>query len=305
MRSSSRHSRGFTLVELLVVIAIIGILIALLLPAVQQAREAARRMQCSNNLKQIGLGLHNYHDTYLALPAGYIYRGGNGKSNYGWSVAILPFIEQQNFYDALDPGNIPLYDRYHSGSTAADKALLQQRIDAYICPSDAAPELAESQKFSSTDRFDVAVSNYVGCAGWSNTPGYPVKDNDAGGMLWGNSFKNLSACTDGTSNTLLVAEREYPKGHAATWLGAGKNDSYGNQATLRTLFRAAFRMNFDYAAAGSPQNAGKGWSSLHPGGVMTLTTDASVHFLSETTDRNNVLKPLSLRNDGNVFASPF
>lgn len=298
-------NKGFTLVELLVVIAIIGVLIALLLPAVQQAREAARRMSCSNNMKQIGIALHNYHDTYLALPAGYLYRGGNGKCNYGWAVSILPFVEQQNFYENLNPGKIPLYNRYTGSATNADKALLQHRLEAYICPSDAAPDLAKSMKFSSTDRFDVAVSNYIGCAGWSNTPHYPVKDQDAGGLLWGNSFLNFSDITDGTSNTLLVSEREYPRGHAATWLGAGKNDSYGNSATLRTLFRAGFTINFDYAAAGSPENAGKGWSSLHPGGVMTLTADASVHFIPETTDKNNVLKPLSLRNDGNVFKSPF
>ncbi|MCC9608178.1 DUF1559 domain-containing protein [Blastopirellula sp. JC732] len=262
-------------------------------------------MSCSNNLKQIGLALHNYHDTYLAFPAGYLYRGGNGKCNYGWAVAILPFVEQGNFYEQLDPGNTPLYTRYSSSSTAADKALLQTRLEAYICPSDAAPKLAASQKFSSTDRFDVAVSNYVGCAGWSNTPNYPIRDLDAGGLLWGNSFLNMADITDGTSNTLFVAEREYPKGHAATWLGAGRNDSYGNESTLRTLFRAAFTMNFDYAAAGQPQNAGKGWSSLHPGGVQALTADASVHFIPETTNKNNVLQPLSLRGDGKAFDSPF
>jgi len=304
MRSKNMN-RGFTLVELLVVIAIIGVLIALLLPAVQQAREAARRMQCSNNMKQIGIALHNYHDTYGAFPAGWLYRGGNGKCNYGWAVAILPFIEQQNFYDQLDPGNIPLYDRYTGSASNADKALLQQRLEAYICPSDAAPELAESQKFGNTDHFDVAVSNYVACAGWSNTPDYPIKDLDSGGIFWGNSFLNFSDITDGSSNTLLVSEREYPKGHAATWLGVGRNNSYGNQSTLRTVFRAAFRMNYDYAEAGAPQNAGKGWSSLHPGGVMSLTADASVHFIPETTDRNNVLRPLSLRDDGNPFEPPF
>ncbi|MFN3149942.1 DUF1559 domain-containing protein [Bremerella sp.] len=302
---ATNFKKGFTLVELLVVIAIIGVLIALLLPAVQQAREAARRMQCSNNMKQIGIALHNYHDTYRAMPAGWIYRGGNGQCNYGWAVAILPFIEQQNFYDQLDPGNIPLYDRYNSSSTAADKALLQQRLEAYICPSDAAPELAKSQKFGATDHFDVAVSNYVACAGWSNTPNYPIRDLDAGGLFWGNSYLNFSDITDGTSNTLMIAEREYPKGKAATWLGVGRNHSYGNEATLRTVFRAAFTMNFDYAAAGQPQNAGKGWSSLHPGGVMSLTADASVHFIPETTDKNTVLRPLSLRDDGTPFEAPF
>ncbi|MBI1248632.1 DUF1559 domain-containing protein [bacterium] len=297
------HARGFTLVELLVVIAIIGVLIALLLPAVQQAREAARRMSCSNNIKQIGLAMHNYHDTYLALPSGYIYRGGNGKCNYGWCVAILPFIEQQNFYSQLNPGSVPLYNRYTSSATATDKALLQTQIQAYVCPSDAAPKLCKDTNFGSSI-FDVAVSNYVGCAGWSSTPSYPVKDGDCGGLLWGNSYLNLKEVTDGTSNTMLVSERSYPLDHAATWLGVGRNDSYANTATLRTLYRAGFKINFDYAAAGSPENLGKGWSSLHPGGVMILTADASVHFLPETTN-TTVLQALSYRSDGNVFASPY
>lgn len=301
---SRNHFRGFTLVELLVVIAIIGVLIALLLPAVQQAREAARRMTCSNNMKQIGLAMHNYHDTYLALPAGYIYRGGNGKCNYGWCVNLLPFIEQQNFYDQLDPGSIPLYNRYTSSATAADKALLQAPIDAYICPSDSGPDLCKDTAFG-TSIFDIAVSNYVGCAGWSNTPSYPTQAGDCGGMLWGNSYLNLKDCTDGTSNTLLVSEREYPRDHAATWLGVGNNNSYGNNGTLRTLFRASFTINFDYTAAGQAQNLGKGWSSLHPGGVMALMTDASVHFLPETTDKTSVLQPMSHRNDGTPFEAPY
>jgi prepilin-type N-terminal cleavage/methylation domain-containing protein/prepilin-type processing-associated H-X9-DG protein len=299
------QKRGaFTLVELLVVIAIIGVLVALLLPAVQAAREAARRSSCTNNLKQIGLGMHNHHDTLNQLPSGYLYRGGAGKANYGWAVLILPYMEQGNFYEQLNPLDIPLYDRYKSGAAAADQALLQTKLKVYRCPSDTGGDLATSVNFGSTNHFRVALANYVGCAGWSATPSYPTHDRDCGGMLWGNSKLNMSACTDGTSNTLLVAERRFRQDHAATWVGVGRNDSYGNEGTLRTLFRATFTMNFNYAAAGSPENAGKGWSSEHPGGINVCLLDGSVRFLSQNTNATAVLQPMSLRSDGMTFELP-
>ena len=303
--SPNRLSRSaFTLIELLVVIAIIAILIGLLLPAVQKVREAAARLSCTNNLKQIGLGMHNYHDANSELPSGYLYRGGNGKPNYGWAVLILPYIEQQSLYNQLNPIKTPLYNRYKSGYTATDKLLLQSRLKGYRCPSDSGPDLANDLNFGSTNRFRVALSNYVGCAGWSNTPSYPTKAGDSGGLLYGNSSLNFSSCTDGLSNTILVSERRYRDDHAATWVGVGKNDSYGNNGTLRTLFRAAFTMNFNYKAAGSPQNTGKGWSSEHTGGVNVTLGDGSVRFLRDSTPKTAVLMPMSLRNDGKPFQLP-
>src|SRR5262245_49230386 len=114
---------GFTLVELLVVIAIIGILVALLLPAVQAAREAARRMQCGNNLKQIGLALHNYHDTFKSLPIGLLGAGAgqptpsSADDGFGWGCALLPFLEQQALYDRVRPNGTPsVFVRFHTGS---------------------------------------------------------------------------------------------------------------------------------------------------------------------------------------------
>jgi hypothetical protein len=123
-------------------------------------------------------------------------------------------------------------------------------------------------------------------------------------MLWGNSYLGLRDCLDGTSNVFLVSERDYVH-HAATWVGVGRNDSYGNEGTLRTLFRASFTLNYDYTGVGQPQNQGKGAASLHPGGVQFLLCDASVHFVSESTNKDDILRLLSLRADSEPVETPW
>lgn len=300
-------ARGFTLVELLVVIAIIGVLIALLLPAVQQAREAARRMQCTNHLKQIGLAIHNYHDTYGALPAAWVHRGGGGRANYGWATAILPFMEQTSLYDSLEPGRIALFNRYTSSSTNEDKRLLQTVVDGYRCPSDVTGPLNDKIKFGSTNHFNIATANYVCNLGTTATQGTVKSD----GVFYGSSYLGLKDIVDGTSNTLMISERDGSDSSAsgqnfcaAVWAGVGHNTSIGNQAVGRTGFRSGFVINFDYTAAGAPQNMGKGMASLHPGGVNILLCDGSVRFLPETADRNGVVIPMSRRQDGVVVTLP-
>jgi prepilin-type N-terminal cleavage/methylation domain-containing protein len=301
--------RGFTLVELLVVIAIIGILVALLLPAVQAAREASRRTQCNNNLKQIGLGIHNYHDTYKSYPYGYYYSGTNGQAGYGWGVSILPFIEQQTLYTQLNPDVISLAARITSG-TAQDKALVATPLPSYRCPTDTAKE-SFSGWFSQANSWNLGTSNYVACAGWAggnpaNSPPdtyyYPIQSKDSGGMFFGNSWLRHNDCIDGTSMTLMVAERDYERNRAATWVGAGKNDGYGGNETLRCVFRAAFAINYDYVTKDTA-NISKGWSSLHPAGLNVVLMDASVQFLSQTTDLR-VKQCMSLRKDGITFTNP-
>jgi prepilin-type N-terminal cleavage/methylation domain-containing protein/prepilin-type processing-associated H-X9-DG protein len=296
------RGRGFTLVELLVVIAIIGVLVALLLPAVQAAREAANRSSCNNNLKQIGIALHNYHDTHKALPAGYIYVSGNGQPEWGWAVAILPFMEEGALFDALRQQTLRLNQVYKSGAPATDQALLQTVIDGYRCPSDQTQKLANNQAFGSSDYFKVAKSNYVACAGWSATPTYPIKDGDCGGMFWGNSYLGFADAIDGLSNTILVGERAYYN-HAAAWAGAGRNDSYGREGTLRTLYRGVFKINYDYVKIDA-SNIGKGLSSEHPGGVNVVLGDGSVRFVPETVDMSKVMPALVYRADGNPVALP-
>ena len=106
-------------------------------------------MSCQNNLKQIGLGMHNYHDAIMELPSGYLYSGGNGKTNYGWAVLILPYIKQGPFSNQLNPIQVPLYKRYKSSATPTDIALLQQTFKIYRCPADTGPPLATDLSFGS------------------------------------------------------------------------------------------------------------------------------------------------------------
>jgi len=131
---------GFTLVELLVVIAIIGVLVALLLPAVQSAREAARRMSCGNNFKQIGIALHNYHDAYQKLPPGWIMQATSPENSagWGWPTFILPYVEQQNLYDRLQVNQLALMDVM---GNAALRPLAQTKLKSYRCPSDVVKDL--------------------------------------------------------------------------------------------------------------------------------------------------------------------
>jgi prepilin-type N-terminal cleavage/methylation domain-containing protein len=212
MPRTTRLSRAFTLVELLVVIAIIGVLVALLLPAVQAAREAARRLQCSNHLKQIGLAMHNYHDAMRTFPSGTIV-----SNTLSWRVFILPQMEQQTLYErfSFDSG---LWNggTNNEGPNKLIHAL--NKIPGYLCPS-AEREMAGngSSRLSNPTR-ETYVSHYYGVAGPVGTN--PVTGNPyshaatpgghggfaEGGILYRNSSVSVGAVRDGTSKTLLVGE---------------------------------------------------------------------------------------------------
>jgi prepilin-type N-terminal cleavage/methylation domain-containing protein len=217
--------RGFTLVELLVVIAIIGVLVALLLPAVQAAREAARRMQCSNNLKQIALGLQNYHDTYLSLPYGARARyvnntpannmGAVGPSFY---VGLLPFCEQKNLFDRIDSleKTGQTFSSVSTNNTTIGGVCGNAKIPWMLCPSSPLPQMEIP-----TGGLPLTVPSYVGIAGATNgdqqpgaadfredrtSPGPASGTLSQGGMLTINRAFNLKDATDGTSNVIVVGE---------------------------------------------------------------------------------------------------
>lgn len=208
-----RISRGFTLIELLVVIVIIGMLIALLLPAVQAVREAARRMQCQNNLKQIGLAIHNYHDTHNHFPSGYMSRFDNSGNDlgpgWGWATAILPQLEQSALFEQIQ------FDK--SIEDAANSVTRTITVSTYLCPSDSTQAIWTAKRYETAGNIlqtvcDVASSNYVGVYGTSE-PGV-----DGNGCFSRDVNLRFADIVDGSSHTLLVGERSAHLG-PATWAG--------------------------------------------------------------------------------------
>ncbi len=267
---------GFTLIELLVVIAIIAILIALLVPAVQKVREAAARTQCGNNLKQIGLACHAYHDTYRKLPQGWVTLPGNEPGRgWAWGALILPFIEQAPLYRNLNPvlnppGNAP----------QSSNPLTQTPIAVYTCPSDANGNI-----------LNVWYDNY----GKSNYVCNRTLFGPADGTVYGAAGtpinKRLTDITDGTSNTIMVGERDSYLTFGAVWIA----HAYGTDNTTASFEgRPGRGLSKPYRTAGPfpPANNANpwsyaqrlGWSSGHTGVVGFVFGDGAVHFLSTSVD---------------------
>ncbi|QDU61719.1 hypothetical protein Pan216_25810 [Planctomycetes bacterium Pan216] len=263
---NNRHGarRAFTLVELLVVIAIIGVLVALLLPAVQQAREAARRSQCLGNLKQFGAALHNYLDAHGVFPPGYIYRGNNNPG-WGWGVMLLPHLDQSSLYDRLNVSSEIL-----PASPTPDTTLT---LAIFNCPSDTGGPL-------NTRRGGYAKANYVACIGVRNSIGDALPSGiDELGMFYASSSTRLANVSDGTSKTYAVGERWW-SGDASTgkaggiWPGAyTANRSAG---TLGSCYD-----NQDRRLNGTNDFS---YGSLHNGGGFFLLADGSVNFVSDAID---------------------
>lgn len=279
LMSFSKTRRGFTLIELLVVIAIIAILIALLLPAVQQAREAARRTQCKNNLKQIGIALHGYHETALAFPPGWIgvdrssgAHDFEGHNSFGWAVALLPHLEQGPLYKRLDT--------QQSMMDPTNLSILQTPLQAFRCPSDTGPEFWDivDEASGSNVLATLSSSNYVGVWGTIElddacSPGQPCRSD---GFFYLNSRIRFKDLKDGVSQTFAVGERRHDKLDQwnATWAGAVPE---GEESLARILGVTDHTPNH-------PDAHMEDFSSFHPGGVHMLATDGAVKFITENID---------------------
>jgi len=327
-----RTTKGFTLVELLVVIAIIGILVALLLPAVQAAREAARRMSCGNNSKQIALALHNYHDVHKKFPPGWLWDGGANWETWGWSALVLPFMEQQPLYDQLGIGTVNIW-QYHSVTGAPwqrAKEALEKPIETFICPSDTGyrkpGRVSDARRFDGGRAFAAhpyrpGSSNYIGNMGFRQRR--RAQQNIAGGMFAGNSEVSISGIKDGTSNTILFGERDTQFCRGGSWVGVRNADGIGSRGVYTSVAWARPIINAPDPPFGwgSDRGCGEGYGSMHPTGAHVALCDGSVRFLSETIDhvwngsggvgvaykrpnQSGVYQRLMCRDDGLVFELP-
>jgi prepilin-type N-terminal cleavage/methylation domain-containing protein/prepilin-type processing-associated H-X9-DG protein len=321
---SMHRRRAFTLIELLVVIAIISVLIALLLPAVQSAREAARRTQCTNNLKQIGVALHNYHGAIGSFPPGYLslkdpVTFDNDGPGWGWAAFALGQMEQTPLYNSI---NIVLGIEVPANQTAR-----LTQVASFFCPSDA----WRMDRFTVVDSTttgttagaaicDVASSNYVGSVG-SGDPsslypyiidadnGPPGRDN-GNGLFFRNRSVNIAQITDGTSQTFAAGERSQNLSRAS-WTGAVTNaavplvalqggagfDPEGGGALVLSHTGEGHGPNSPSGLAHGDQ-----YWSLHPGGANFLFTDGSVHFIKEQVGFT-VFQSLATRAGGEVLSS--
>ena len=268
--------RGFTLIELLVVTATIAILIALLLPAVQQAREAARRTQCKNNLRQIGIALHNYHDLHTTLPPGSMVLSPlyPVQSGWGWATFLLPHLEQTALYDQVD---------FNIGNTlAGNRELIVHSLAVFRCPTDPAPDRIAATMLTG-ESLAVAHGNYCGVMSIFNEA----------------SSTRLSEFTDGTSQTIIVGERRYQIA------GVGEvTSSWCGTLTSGTDYMPFPSLPHLPVFPDDMVNQGDRFNSAHAQGVHFLAADGAVHFLSESLDRT-VYYALSTPSGGETVSGPF
>jgi prepilin-type N-terminal cleavage/methylation domain-containing protein/prepilin-type processing-associated H-X9-DG protein len=312
--------RGFTLIELLVVIAIIAILIALLVPAVQKVRDAAARTQCQNNLKQIGLAAHGFHDAYKKFPAGtylpYSYTGSgpppfstpgpvypNMYSNV--MIALLPFVEQTSIYQQM---NLAVSQYGNCGSPTAPGA---QVVQTYICPADTLPPNNQSTYTSGGKTYYFGANSYGACAGIRSFYGM-TQD----GIFYINSSVRIADVTDGTSSTILFGERSHydpvydvvyasaplytRTGWAWTNTLGGYDYLFGAVRPINWVFPPGTTSDPGYVLQDDRMST---FGSRHTGGANIGFADGSVRFLSSATDLATVLQPMCTRNRGEVIAN--
>lgn len=301
-----RLLKGFTLVELLVVIAIIGILIAMLLPAVQAAREAARRLQCSNNMKQIGLALHNYHDVFNSLPP-----GGLSVNELSYVVFLLPYIEQETLHSQADFSAGKFWEVSTSGSIAgAGKLELSiNPLSEFLCPS-ASRQHSNLDLYNYNEYWPVGDSSgtntytthYVGITGPRNTtsiagigPDYETTGSGdtltaTQGLLYTNSKVKFSEVTDGLSNTFAVGEISWRVAESSTATTGYKKyrswarGSYdGSSSSAKNVYSPILTSSNEGENCYGDFNDGD-FGSEHPGGTHFLIADGAVYFATEQMD---------------------
>lgn len=310
-RSSPRSiDRGFTLVELLVVIAIIGVLIALLLPAVQKARESARRKQCTNNMKQLGLAVQNYASVKRTLPSSEGW-SDEGRSGFGWILKSLPYAEQQAIYDQFKP----YFNRImYNVSTAAEDGLLNVNcrnalktpLPIFRCTSDQESPLTSTIQFQigRNSPYEVAVTSYKGVAGTGIACRLTA---ECDGVLWCDTYRRpikFSAISDGTSHTMMIGEDMPSQNqHSAAYYGNGDYCS-----TVPLILEEANNLTAMFNIIYNPPKTDK-WKevmtfrSTHPGGAQFCMVDGSVHFMNDTID-NKLFKALGTKAKGEPLRWP-
>jgi len=307
-----KQNRGFTLVELLVVIAIIGVLVALLLPAVQAAREAARRSQCTNNLKQIGLGIQNFHDTYTLLPPTATQGGGAPNDKYHtWLVIILPFVEQGALFDQFD-----LSKPWDQAPNPAAAQLPGAAIAGFRCPSrshsgfsDGAAQVGPVGDYAAGS---VASANYQHQHQSLSVLFGPMVGAERNGAAasW-KSRTSFANNVDGLSNTLYIGEKHIYSGDLNKGGGSATASGDGNHFITQ---QAGWFETHAYRQTDHPNGLGRGpqdnranrhhtFGSWHPGVCMFVYGDGSVHAIPNTIDLAT-LRNLGHRADGNVVSLP-
>jgi prepilin-type N-terminal cleavage/methylation domain-containing protein/prepilin-type processing-associated H-X9-DG protein len=296
--------RAFTLIELLVVIAIIAILIGLLLPAVQKVRDAAGRMSCSNNLKQVGIALQSFHDAQKVFPPGYTSgfdaAGNDTGPGWGWAAYLLPHMEQSNLFQQITFA-LPIEHPANAGPRV-------QIVKSYLCPADIPAQTLNAGPRTATGQMTSVIcaippANYIGVYG----TGEPGVDGD--GIFFRGSTIRIGDITDGTSSTLMVGERSF-RYSESTWVGAvtGANQGATPNSPLPPIPENASNLCLGHTAemwyGAVPPVEINHFSSNHTQGVNFVFADGHVRFLTSSTDYST-LKALSTRAGGETISGDY